>query len=270
MKKSIILSSLLLSSSLTFAFDIGSITKTVIDNINNTSTTNKNISQKITNLDNSTVSNGLKEALKVGVDYAVSSLGSKNGYLSNSLVKIPLPDNLAKVETLLRKAGGNKIADNLINSMNNAATKAVPQTAQILAKSIESMSLNDAKKILAGGKNAATDYFKSNTSNSLKNLIKPIIQETMRENQVAQYYDMANNFYKNNLSSYVKDSSIMGLAKNFGVDSYIPGNSDENIDDYVTNKTLDGLFKMISQKEGQIRQNPAFQTTSLLKKVFGN
>lgn len=270
MKKSTIVASLILTSSLSFAFNLESITKSVIDNVTNGSTTTNKTTTTNSNLSDSTVSSGLKEALKVGVNYAVSTLGANNGYLNNSLVKIPLPDNLAKVETVIRKAGGDKVADDLINSMNNAATKAAPKTAEIFVNAIDKMSLTDAQKILSGGNDAATNYFKTNTTQSLKDMIKPIIQEAMKENQVASYYDMANGFYKNNLSSYVDNSSVVGLAKNFGVDSYIPGSSDESLDDYVTNKAIDGLFKMIATKEAAIRSNPVEQTTSLLKQVFGN
>ena len=271
MKKSTILASLILTSSLTYAFDLGSITKGVMDSVvNGTKTTETKTTTTNSNLDNSTVSSGLKEALKTGVNYAVTQLGASNGYLNNDLVKIPLPDNLAKVETLLRSAGGNEMADNLINSMNKAATTAAPKTASIFADAIEKMSLTDAQNILAGSNNAATEYFKTNTTDSLKKMIAPIIQETMKENQVASYYDMANNYYKDNAKGLVDNSGVMDIAKNFGVDSYLPGSSDQSIDDYVTDKAISGLFTMIAQKEAEIRTNPVAQTTSLLKQVFGN
>lgn len=266
MKKLLILASLLLSSTLSFAFDFKDITKSVLENVTNNNTKTNSVNS---NLDNSTASSGLKEALKIGVNYAVKSLGANNGYLNNSLVKIPLPDNLAKAETLIRKVGGDEMANNLITSMNNAATKAAPKTADIFINAINNMSLIDAKNILAGGNNAATNYFKSNTTNSLKKMITPIIQETMKENQVASYYNTINNFYKSNVSSLVDTDSVKTLAKSFGVDSYIPSTSDKDLDEYVTNKAIEGLFKMIAQKEGQIRNNPAAQTTSLLKQVFG-
>ena len=269
MKKTTIIATLLLTSSLSFAFDLNSLTKGVIDNVTKQSS-ESTTTTKTTNLSESTVNSGLKEALKKGVSYAVSTLGAQNGYLNNSLVKIPLPENLAKAETLIRKAGGDKMADDLINSMNTAATKAAPKTAEIFVQAIDKMSIEDAKKILGGTENAATDYFKANTTESLKKLITPLIQETMKQNQVATYYDTANSFYKTNLKDTVQNSSVMGLAKNFGVDSYIPGSSDENIDEFVTNKAIDGLFKMIAQKEAEIRTSPVAQTTSLLQKVFGN
>ena len=279
MKKSIIVSTLILSSSLTFAFDLGSIAKSVVDNVTKEQTsTQATTSEKATtnttntstsNISDSTVTSGLKEALKTGVNYAVTQLGSSNGYLDNSAVKIPLPDNLAKAETLLRSVGGNQMADNLINSMNTAASKAAPKTAEVFVNAIDKMSVTDAQAILSGGNEAATNYFKANTSDSLKKLIAPIIQETMKENPVATYYDTVNNLYKSSAKGLVDNSGVMGMAKSFGVDSYIPGSSDESLDEYITTKAIDGLFTMIGQKEAAIRANPVEQTSSILKQVFG-
>ncbi|RXJ84206.1 DUF4197 domain-containing protein [Arcobacter cloacae] len=274
MKKSIIASTIILSTTFTFALDLGSIAKGVADSVINEKQTNTTIptlnkNNTNSNLDNSTVTSGLKEALKAGVNYATTQLGSNNGYLNNSLVKIPLPDNLAKAESLLRSAGGDKMADDLINSMNSAASKAAPQTAEIFMDAIDKMSLADAQKILNGGNNAATNYFKANTTESLKKSILPIVQQTMKENQVAGYYDTLNNLYKSNVKDLVENSSVMGMAKNFGVDSYLPGNSNESLDEFVTTKAIDGLFTMIAQKEAGIRANPVEQTSSILKQVFG-
>jgi hypothetical protein len=279
MKKSIIASTLILTTTFTFAFDLGSIAKSVVDNVTQeqtTTTTQKTTvavaptqSNTNSNISDSTVSNGLKEALKTGVNFAVTQLGTNNGYLNNTAVKIPLPDNLAKAETLLRSAGGNKMADDLINSMNTAASKAAPKTAEIFMNAIDKMSLTDAQGILSGGNEAATNYFKANTTDSLKKLISPIVQETMKENNVASYYDTINNVYKSSAKGLVENSGIMSMAKNFGVDSYIPTSSDESLDSYITTKTIDGLFTMIGQKEAAIRANPLEQTTSILKQVFG-
>jgi hypothetical protein len=279
MKKSIIVSTLILSSSLTFAFDLGAIAKGVVENVTKEQTSTQQssttkpatstASSSTSNLGDTTVSNGLKEALKTGVNYAVTQLGSTNGYLNNTAVKIPLPDNLAKAETLIRSVGGDKMADDLISSMNTAASKAAPKTAEVFVNAIDKMTVTDAQAILSGGNEAATNYFKANTSDSLKKLIAPIIQETMKENQVASYYDTVNNLYKSNAKGLVDNSGVVGLAKNFGVDSYIPGSSDESLDEYITTKAIDGLFTMIGQKEAAIRANPVEQTTSILKQVFG-
>ena len=279
MKKSIIASTFILTTTFTFAFDLGSIAKSVVDNVTQeqTNTTTQKTTATVastqsntnSNISDSTVSNGLKEALKTGVNFAVTQLGTNNGYLNNTAVKIPLPDNLAKAETLIRSVGGDKMADNLINAMNTAASKAAPKTAEVFVDAIDKMTLTDAQAILSGGNEAATNYFKANTSDSLKKLITPIIQETMKENQVASYYDTVNNLYKSNAKGLVDNSGVMGLAKNFGVDSYIPGNSDESLDEYITTKAIEGLFTMIRQKEAAIRSNPVEQTSSILKQVFG-
>ena len=274
MKKSLIVSTLLLTSTLTFALDLGSITKSVVDTVSKDTgiaqqVNNATSSTTNSNLDNATVSNGLKEALKTGVTYATTQLGSNNGYLNNKAVKIPLPNNLSSAEKLIRSAGGDKMADDLINSMNTAASKAAPKTAEIFISAIDKMSLTDAQKILSGGNNAATEYFKANTTESLKKSIAPIIQETMKENQVAGYYESVNNLYKSNVKGLVDNSGVMGMAKSFGVDSYVPGNSNESLDEFVTNKAIEGLFTMIAQKEAAIRTNPTEQTSSILKQVFG-
>lgn len=266
MKKSLIVTGILFST-LSFGFDLkqiaGDVAKNIPENITSTNQTQKS------NLDNSTISSGLKEALKTGVTYATSTLGQENGYLNNKTAKIPLPNNLQNVEGVIRKAGGDKMADDLINSMNKAASKAAPKTAEIFMNSISKMSLTDAQTILGGKENAATEYFKKSSSNELKAMIKPIVQDSIKENNVAQYYDVANNFYQSNAKGLVQNSAVTGLAKNFGVDSYIPGNSSENLDDYITQKAMDGLFSMIAEKEAGIRKNPVEQTSSILKQVFG-
>lgn len=273
MKKTILISTILLSTSLVQAFDFGSLlenaTKIIQEPTNNTITTSQTTDTK-QNLSSSVVSSGLKEALKAGVDFGVKELSKEGGYLNNPATKIPLPENLAKIESIVRTAGGDKIADDLITSMNKAATKAAPKTAKIFIETIDKMSIDDAKNILAGDENAATNYFKTNTTKSLQDMIKPIIQETMKENNVASYYDTFNEGYKSYGEGLVQSSGIMDLAKNFGADSYIPKSSDENLDDYITNKAIDGLFKMIATKESEIRKDPLEQTTSILKQVFGN
>lgn len=262
MKKSILLTSLLLSS--TFAFDLKNIASEVSKNLPSQNTQSSTKSS----LDNSAISSGLKEALKSGVTFATTQLGKENGYLNNKDVKIPLPNNLQTVESVIRKAGGDKMADDLINSMNSAASKAAPKTATIFMSAIDKMSLADAQKILNGGEHGATDYFKKNTSDELKNAIKPIIQDSMKDSNVATYYETANNFYQSSAKNLVGNSAVMGFAKNLGVDSYVPGNSSENIDDFVTSKAIEGLFSMIAQKESAIRANPLEQTSSILKQVF--
>ncbi len=271
MKKISLSMTLLLTSTLAYSFDFGSL-NSVVDSgtkmLTEQTSSSKSSSSK-SSLKDSIVSSGLKEALKIGVNFGVKELSKENGYISNSKTKIQLPDNLAHAESLIRKAGGDKIADDLISSMNSAATKAAPKTATIFMNAIDKMSLNDAKKILAGDSNAASDYFQKNTNSSLQKMIAPIIQETMKENNVASYYDTFNGYYQTHAKSLVENSQLMGYAKQFGADKYLPS-SDEKLDTYVTEQAINGLFKMISEKEAEIRANSSSQTTSLLKKVFGN
>ena len=282
MKNISILTALLLCSSISFAFDLGGLMQQKMDAVVKKTnaaaaaaavvpaTPTTQIHHSDANLSQDTIASGLKEALKMGVDFGVAQLSQEGGFLNNPNVKIPLPENLAKAETLIRSLGGDKIADDLILSMNNAASKAAPQTAQIFTDAIDAMSIDDAKRILNGKENAATEYFQKNTTTSLQKMIKPIIQESMQENSVAGYYDIINEFYSTHAKDLIEDNSIIEIAKGFGADEYMPTHSDENLDDYVTQQAIDGLFKMLATKEAEIRKDPIAQTSAILKQVFGN
>lgn len=271
MKSLSIIASAVLISTVAFSFDFSSMASDALNTVKTATTTVPTTPKSSTSsLSDTTVTKGLKEALRIGIDYGVKELSKEGGYLNNPQVKIPLPDKLAKAETLIRKAGGDKVADDLIRSMNNAATQAAPKTAKIFMEAVDKMSIEDAKAILAGGDDAATQYFQKNTTASLKEMIKPIVQKSIQQNSVAKYYDSFNGFYTSNVKGYVENNSYMNMAKKFGADEYLPSDSDANLDDYVTQKAIDGLFKMIASKEAQIRKDPVAQTTSLLKQVFGS
>jgi len=266
--KNIILSSLLLFGTLE-AFDFGSLVNNAMKELDTPQSKEKQGTSTLSNLSNSTISKGLKEALKLGVDFGVKELSKPDGYISNEAVKIALPQNLQTAESLVRKFGGNEIADNLVNAMNSAATQAAPKTAKIFVSSIDKMTMDDAKQILAGDDTAATKYFEKNTKSQLQKTIKPIIEKSMQENNIASYYKTFNNYYTQYAKEYVSNNSIMNMAKGFGAEKYLPS-SDQDLEDYVVDKSISGLFTMIAQKESQIRKNPVSQTTSLLKNVFGN
>jgi len=270
MKKMPIILTTLFVSSISFAFDFSSVLKQVDTLKSENTKTSDSLVTKKDNLSNSTITSGLKEALRAGIDYGIKELGKDGGYINNPSVKIPLPENLKKAETLIRKAGGKKLADDLINSMNTAATKAAPKTANLFIDAINNMNMNDVQKILSGNNTAATEYFKSNTTESLKKIISPIIEKSMQDNQVYSYYDTVNNFYKSNIEGLLENNSIVSMAKNFGANEYLPKSSNESLNDYITKKAIDGLYTMVAKKESEIRQNPMAQTTSLLKQVFGN
>ena len=188
---------------------------------------------------------GVKEALAKGADYAVASLGKDGGFLGNSKVKIPLPGYLQKAESGLRMFGLGKQADELVNTMNHAAEQAVAEAKPILTESIKKMSVQDAKGILTGGEDSVTQYFKRT---STEQRFKPIVQASTKKLQLAEQYN-----------SFAGKAASAGL-----IDA-----KDGNLDNYVTQKAMDGLFLMIAEEEKKLRSNPVEAGSALLKKVFG-
>jgi hypothetical protein len=202
----------------------------------------------ISDLSNSEAAGGLKEALIQSAGKAVGKLGAVDGFLGNPEIKIPLPAYLKKAEKVLRMLGMGKQADELTLKMNRAAEAAVPEAKALLVDSVKKMSLADARDILTGGDDAATQYFKKTTSAPLAEKFLPIVTKATANVQLAQQYD-----------KYAE------MASNFGV-----MNKDQaNIEQYVTQKALDGVYFMMAQEEKAIRTDPIGQASSLLRKVFG-
>jgi hypothetical protein len=199
-------------------------------------------------LDDSTIVSGLKEALSIGTKNAVGLVSKPNGYFGNEAIKILLPDKIQKAADLLGKLGYRKQVDEFILSMNHAAEKAAPKAASYFGDAIKEMSIEDARKILSGGKTAATEYFKSKTWPKLYDEFKPSVSESMNQVGVTQKYN-----------AMTEKVPAVPFAKPESVD----------LNHYVTTEALDGLFYMVGQEEQKIRTNPAAQTTDLLKKVFG-
>ena len=191
---------------------------------------------------------GLREALTQGATKAVGILGSPGGYLNNPKVRIPLPPSVAKVEGTLRSLGMGKYADELDTAMNQAAEAAVPEAKSLLLNSIKTMSVNDAKGIVQGGDDAATQYFRRTTSAPLAQRFKPIVKKAMARVKLAEKYDQ-----------------FAGKAAKFG----LVKEQDAHLDDYVTQKALDGLYLMIAEEEKAIRKDPVSATSSLARKLFG-
>ncbi|MCW8929925.1 MAG: DUF4197 domain-containing protein, partial [Gammaproteobacteria bacterium] len=153
------------------------------------STTGKSTASNVSSaLSNDEISQGLKEALDVGVKKAIDMLGTENGFLNDQSVKILMPESMQQVEKALRSFGQEQMADEFVTSMNRAAEKAVPQVTDVFIDAISKMSLDDAQGILQGSDSAATDYFKKNTSDQLSQLIKPYVNDAMNQAQVTQYY----------------------------------------------------------------------------------
>lgn len=193
-------------------------------------------------------SGALRQALTQGASAAVASLGRPDGFLGNPRVRIPLPESLQKAEKLMRKLGMGKRADELITTMNRAAEAAVPEAKELLVNSVKQMTLQDAKAILAGGDDSATQYFKRTTSAPLAEKFLPIVRKATEKVKLAEKYNR-----------YAKQAAKLGLLDE----------KDASLEDYITQKALDGLFLMIAEEERAIRKNPLGQASSLLQKVFG-
>lgn len=234
------------------------------DNTEKYETKTNSLGSDLTSID---MNSALKKALNEGVDYAVKSLSAKDGYFNNPLTKITLPENLQKTADLARKVGGDQYVDDLILAFNNAATQAAPKTASILSKSIANMSIDDAKKILSGSDKAATDYFRANSTKELQETISPIIQKSMDDNSVAKYYATFQSFYKEN-GGVLKNEYVSSAASMLGYGGLVPSEKDENLNEYITNKSIEGLMLKIEEKEKEIRDNPLLQNNDLIKKVF--
>ena len=192
---------------------------------------------------------GLKEALNLGVEKAIALLGRAGGYLDDPQVRIPLPDTIDTLAKGLRAAGQGELVDQFTGSMNRAAEQAVPETVAIFTQAIREMSLEDARGILQGSDSAATDYFRRHSSDRLRDAILPIVKQTTAQNQVtARYKDLA------------------GQAGFLG--SFL-GQDALDLDRYVTDRALDGLFLKLAEQERLIRSDPLARSTDLLKAVFG-
>jgi hypothetical protein len=210
-------------------------------------------------LNNNEMASGLKEALANGVETAVKTLGKKDGFMGNSLVQIPLPDSLKMVEETARGLGQGQYADQFISTMNHAAEEAVPEAAELLAEAIRQMSVEDATKILNGPDDAATEYFRKVSGAKLAERFQPIIKKATDQFGVTSAYKA--------LISQASPVLDNALLSNPMLSSFVPTDA-LDVDQYVTNKTLDGLFKYIALEEKRIRENPTARTTDLLKKVF--
>jgi hypothetical protein len=199
---------------------------------------------------------GLKEALGKGVQQAVTRLGHEGGFLTNLNVKIPMPEKLRTVEKTLRVLKQDQLADDFVTTMNHAAEQAVPEAAGVFGDAIKGMSIADAKAVLTGPTNAATQYFRRTTETNLYAKFLPIVKQATSQTGVTSAYKQ--------LMEKADSSNSFG---SFG--RSLLGAESLDVDAYVTNKALDGLFKMVAEEESLIRQNPAARTTALLQEVFG-
>ena len=210
-----------------------------------TSTTNSNVN--LGNLTSSQISTGLKEALNMGVKEGVQKLGVTDGFFKNEAVKILMPEKLRKIDATLRSVGLGSLADQGVKLLNRAAEDAVTEAMPIFANAITSMTITDAKNVLLGSNNAATNYLQTKTQTQLFTAFQPKVQASL--SKVG-----ADTVWKNIISKY---NTFTGQAVT------------TDLNEYVTNETINGVFKMVAEKETGIRNNSVMRTTSILQKVFG-
>ena len=193
------------------------------------------------------ISNGLKQALELGISQGVDLLSQKDGYYGNSSAKILFPEPLQKVDNTLRSIGLGSLSDEGVKLLNRAAEDAVTEAKPIFINAVKNLSFSDATAILTGGKNAATDYLKKTTTQSLIQAFSPKIQASLGKVGADQVW-----------SSIIDKYNAVPLVTKVNPD----------LTSYVTEKAIDGLFLQIAQKEEDIRTNVASRTTPLLQKVF--
>jgi len=198
-------------------------------------------------LSESKIIEGLKEALEIGTDNAVKLVSRADGYYKNPEIKIPLPGAVQKVEKVLRAVGFGEKVDAFEMSMNRAAEKAAPEAKALFWDTIKKMSFADARKILDGRENEATLYFEENTRDRLAKTFSPIVHKAMSTVGVTRYYQEL-------------DAKVRSIP--------FAGSMAFDLDKYVTDKGLDGLFLMLAEEERKIREDPAARVTDLLKEVF--
>jgi hypothetical protein len=202
----------------------------------------------LSQLTNQDAARGIKGALSTGVSSAIGKLGVPGGFLNNPKVRIPLPPALDEIARGMRMLGRGKDADELVAAMNQAAEQAVPEARVLMINAVKSMSIEDAKNILTGGDESVTQFFRAKTAAPLGLKFLPLVKQATDRVGLAQKYDQ-----------FAAQGAKLGLIKG----------DEANIEKYVTDKALDGLYLMIGEEERAIRQNPVQAGSAIVAKVFG-
>lgn len=218
----------------------------------------KDVTNKVTGtsggagLSNDEIISGLKEALSVGATNGASLASKADGFYKNQMIFIPFPPEAAKVKSAAEKVGMSSKVEEFVMTMNRAAEEAAKEAATVFINAVKGMSVSDGLKILKGADNAATEYLKANTSAELKQKFMPIVKAATQKVQVTKYWEPL-------ISNYNKASFLTGGEK-----------INTDLDAYITDKAIEGLFKLIAVEEGKIRKDPVARVSDILKKVFGN
>jgi hypothetical protein len=199
-------------------------------------------------LSNADIVKGLREALTVGANNSSTKAAAFNGFYQNPLIKIPFPKEAKAMQDVLLQAGMKKQVENFTRTLNRAAEDAAKEAAPIFINAITSMNISDGVSILKGGDKAATDFLKSKTTDELIAKFRPVIQNSLKKVNITKYWNPL-------VTKYNKIPMVQKM--------------NPNLDDYVTNKALEGLFKLLAEEELKIRKDPAARISDILKKVFG-
>lgn len=199
-------------------------------------------------LDDATIAKGLKEALDTGTRKAVAAVAKQNGYFDNQAIKILLPENLRPTAELIVKFGFKQEVDDFILGMNRAAEKAAPLATEHFTAALKAMTFDDARKILQGDNTSATEYFRQKTGEKIYTAFKPIVSKSLKDVGAVQSYQQ--------------------MMARFNTIPFARGLTGLDLDHYVTDKAVEGLFKVIGEEEKQIRTDPAARGSELLQKVF--
>lgn len=194
------------------------------------------------------ITQGLKEALNISSKEVVGQLGKSGGFNLDPKIRIPLPSSLAKVDSALKTVGMGQLTTDLQNKMNAAAEQGTAQALELFIGAVQQMTIDDARKILSGQQDAATQYLRQTMGTNLATKLQPIINTTLSQTGAIQAYDKVT-------GQYAALPFVSGLKN--------------DLNNYVTEKAMDGIFYYVAQEEAAIRQNPAKRTTEILRTVFG-
>lgn len=239
---------ILISLSLCFSVAAVNAQTNIQNGINSVKNAVGSATNNSSSLSNDEVVKGLKEALTVGTKNSTTKASKADGFYRNPAIKIPMPPEARNMESTLKGVGMNKPVDDFVKSLNRAAEEAAKDAAPIFMNAITSMSIQDGFTILKGADNAATTYLKDKTTAELKVKFKPVVANALKKVQVTKYWNpLATRYNKIPMTKPVNP----------------------NLEDYVTTKAIEGLFKLMADEELKIRKDPAARVSDLLKKVFG-
>lgn len=250
----------------------GSGTNTTTSNTKPTTTTSGSsvvngivnaVSGQGTGLSNETIIKGLKEALSVSATNSVGITSKLDGFYKNPEIMVPFPKEAQTVKTLADKYGLKSQTDNFVKQLNRAAETAAKEATPIFIDAITSITINDGLQLLQGGDNAATTFLENKTRQPLYNKFAPVVQKALDKVQITKYW----NPLWTNYNKYAPAATAVGSI--FGQGNALPKAVNPDLKDYVTNKALDGLFKIMAKEETKIRKDPAARVNDILKTVFG-